>query len=128
MSRLKLYLAGAAALLFIMFTSFSGETKSTFISLTTIGLWLGIGLFWLWVYLQSKTRKLFVSKVVIMLAALAGIVITSRTLRLLDLGSSLLYDMFSVMIAGIIAIETYDLWRQSGRDAQKIEKIDKDRK
>lgn len=128
MSRLQLYGVAALVLLAVMATGLNGETKSTFISLTTIALWFGVGVFWLWIYWQSKSRKLFVSKVVVMLVALAGIIIVSRTLRVLDLGGTLIFDTFSVVIAAIIAIESYDLWRQSGRDAQKIDTVNKDGK
>lgn len=125
MSRGNLYIFAAIVLLLIVMSAVSAETKSTFISLTTIGLWLGVGLFWLWVYLQSKSRKLFVSKVVVMLVTLAGFIIVRHTLRILDIGSTLMSDLISGIVAAVIAIETYDLWRQSGRDAGRIDKIEK---
>lgn len=128
MSRINLYVVAAIALLLVVMAGVSAETKSTFISLTTIALWLGVGLFWLWVYLQSKSRKLFVSKVVVMLVTLAGFIITRHTLRILDIGGTLVFDTFSVAIASIIAIESYDLWRQSGRNAQKIDTVNKEKK
>jgi len=125
MSRGNLYIIAAIVLLLLVMAGVSAETKSTFISLTTIALWLGVGLFWLWVYLQSKSRKLFVSKVVVMLGTLSGFIITRHTLRLLDVGSTLVSDLISGIVAAMIAIETYDLWRQSGRDAGRIDKIEK---
>lgn len=128
MSRRLLYAAAATVLLFLVSSGLSADTKSTFISLTTIALWFGIGSFWLWIYWQSRSRKLFVSRVVGMLVALAVIIITSRTLRVLDLGGTLIFDTFSVAIAAVIAIESYDLWRQSGRDAQKIDTVNKEKK
>lgn len=125
MSRGKLYIGAALALLLVMMSGVSGETKDTLISLITIGLWLGVGLFWLWVYVQSKSRKLFVSKVVVMLVTLSFFIIARHTLRILDLGSTLISDIISGVVAAVVAIETYDLWRRAGRDTENLDKVEK---
>lgn len=83
MSRRNLYIIAAVVLLAIVMSGLAGETKDTLISLMTIGLWAGVGLFWLWVYVQSKSRKLFVSKVVVMLVTLSFFIIARHTLRIL---------------------------------------------
>lgn len=125
MSRKILYAIAALALLVIVHLNLDGQQKSSLISVSAILLWLGIAAFWGWVYIQSRTRKLFVSKVVIMIIALAVGVTLRHTFKILDIGSTLVGDIISASVAAIVAIETWDLWQQSGKQAKNVEATEK---
>ena len=125
MSRKILYTIAALALLVIVHLNLDAQQKSSLISVAAILLWLAISAFWAWVYIQSRTRKLFVSKVVIMIIAL-GIGVTLRhTFKILDIGSTLIGDLISASVAAVVAIETWDLWQQSGKQAKNVEATEK---
>lgn len=125
MSRKILYIITAAAILLIIHLNLDAQQKSSLFSVIAILLWLGISAFWVWVYVQSRTRRLFVSKVVIMIIAL-GIGVTLRhTLKILDVSSTLVGDLISASVAAVIAVETWDLWNQSGKKASNVEATEK---
>lgn len=86
---------------------------------------MGIAAFWSWVYIQSRTRKLFVSKVVIMIIALSIGVMLRHTMKILDIDSSLISDLISASVASVVAIETWDLWKRSGKQAKNVEATEK---
>lgn len=128
MSR-KLYYIGAALLiLLIVHLNLTAEQKSQLFSITSILLWLGIAGFWTWVYIQSRSRKLFVSKVVIMIIAVSLGVMLRHTMKVFDFGSTLIGDLVAAAVASVVAIESWDLWQRSGKQAKNVEATKKEEK
>ena len=125
MSRKLLYFAAALLILLIVHLQITADQKGDLFSVTSILLWMGIAGFWSWVYIQSRTRRLFVSKVVIMIIALSLGVMLRHTMKILDIDSSLISDLISASVASVVAIETWDLWQRSGKQAKNVEATEK---
>lgn len=115
------YLIVAAIVLFM--ASFNGITqadKGEVVSGITAALWIGLACFWIWVYRQTRSRKLFASKMLIIIAIVSVIAATRHTLNALGLLSPEASVMFTFTLSLLVVAETYDLWVKAGRDTKTI--------
>lgn len=127
LSKYRYLIVGGIILWLAAFHGITEITKDEIVRGFTAVLWTGLAVFWAWVYHQTKSRKLFVSKmltILVIISILAAVRTILMALNLLDTNDT---NFFTFAISLLVAAETYDLWVKAGRNSKEVANPHKDK-
>lgn len=127
LSRYRYFIVAAIVLFMAVFNGFTRADKDEVLSGVTAAIWLGLAAFWAWVYFQTKSRKLFVSKMLTIIAIVSIIAAARHALNALNLLTPEASVLITFTLSLLVASETYDLWVKAGRDSKLITNPDTDK-